>query len=395
MSNKPSLVVILSRFPYPLEKGDKLRAYHQLKDLSLHFSITLICCVEEQPERAALDRVEPLCQSIHLLKLTKVGLFLELLRSVFSQKPFQVQYFYRWKHAQSVRKLLNEIQPDHIYCQLVRVAEYVKHYHYCPKTIDYMDTLSKGMERRIVKEPWYKKWFYRNESKRLARYERSVFDYFEFKTIISKQDRNYLLHPKKDQVHIVPNGVDESFFESLELKKDKDIVFTGNFSYPPNIEAAVFLAEDLLPALHQRGFKMNLLLSGASPTPRVKELANEFVEVSGWVNDIRSSYQRSKIFVAPMFIGTGLQNKLLEAMASGLPCATTPLANNALGGTSRENILLAENSHDFVEICVEFFQNSSSFNSLASNGRRYVELNYTWNKQNKLLIHLLQASRVS
>ena len=395
MSNKPSLVVVLSRFPYPLEKGDKLRAYHQLKDLSLHFSITLICCVEEQPERSALDRVEPLCQSVHLLKLTKAGLFLELLRSVFSQKPFQVQYFYRWKHAQSVRKLLTELQPDHIYCQLVRVAEYVKHYHYCPKTIDYMDALSKGMERRIVTEPWYKKWFYRNESKRLARYERSVFDYFEFKTIISKQDRNYLIHPKKDQVHVIPNGVDASFFEELSLKKDKDIVFTGNFSYPPNIEAAVFLAEELLPALHKRGLMVNLLLSGASPTERVKELANEFVEVSGWIHDIRFSYQRAKLFVAPMFIGTGLQNKLLEAMASGLPCVTTSLANNALGGTGGENILLAENSIDFVEICADFFQNSASFKAVASDGRRYVELNYTWNKQNQLLIHLLQSASVS
>jgi len=395
LSNKPSLVVVLSRFPYPLEKGDKLRAYHQLKDLSLHFSITLICCVEEQPERSALDRVEPLCQSVHLLKLTKAGLFLELLRSVFSQKPFQVQYFYRWKHAQSVRKLLTELQPDHIYCQLVRVAEYVKHYHYCPKTIDYMDALSKGMERRIVTEPWYKKWFYRNESKRLARYERSVFDYFEFKTIISKQDRNYLIHPKKDQVHVIPNGVDASFFEELSLKKDKDIVFTGNFSYPPNIEAAVFLAEELLPALHKRGLMVNLLLSGASPTERVKELANEFVEVSGWIHDIRFSYQRAKLFVAPMFIGTGLQNKLLEAMASGLPCVTTSLANNALGGTGGENILLAENSIDFVEICADFFQNSASFKAVASDGRRYVELNYTWNKQNQLLIHLLQSASVS
>jgi glycosyltransferase involved in cell wall biosynthesis len=258
-----------------------------------------------------------------------------------------------------------------------------------------MDTLSKGMERRIVTEPWYKKWFYRNESKRLARYERSVFDYFEFKTIISKQDRNYLIHPKKDQVHVIPNGVDASFFEELSLKKDKDIVFTGNFSYPPNIEAAVFLAEELLPALHKRGLMVNLLLSGASPTERVKELANEFVEVSGWIHDIRFSYQRAKLFVAPMFIGTGLQNKLLEAMASGLPCVTTSLANNALGGTGGENILLAENSIDFVEICADFFQNSASFKAVASDGRRYVELNYTWNKQNQLLIHLLQSASVS
>ena len=395
MATKPSLLVILSRFPYPLEKGDKLRAYHQLKDLSSEFAITLVCCTEKEPDQAAYDKISPLCESIHLLRLTKGGLLVELMRSVFSNRPFQVQYFYRMTHARKVQKLLEELKPEHIYCQLVRVAEYVKNYHLCPKTIDYMDTLSKGMERRIETEPWYKRWFYKKESRRLAQYERSVFDYFEYKTIISSQDRNLLLHPKKDQVRIIPNGVDSVFFESLNCTKDKDIVFTGNFSYAPNIEAAVFLAEVLLPELHRRGVMVNLLLSGANPVPRVLELANDHVEVSGWVDDIRKSYQRSQLFVAPMFIGTGLQNKLLEAMASGLPCVTTRLANNALGGIGGKNIMLAENSNEFVEICIDFFQKKRNFNQLASDGRRFVEENYSWTKQNQLLIHLLRSAHAS
>jgi len=389
---KPSLFIMLSRFPYPLEKGDKLRAYNQIKSLAATHDITLACCTDRIIPENELQEVQQFCQSIYLLPLTKSGLFLELIRSFFSGKPFQVLYFYRLKHARKIKQLLSDIKPDHIYCQLVRVAEYVKDYHFCPKTIDYMDALSKGMERRIDTEKWFKRWFYRNESKRLSRYERSVFDYFEHKVIISLQDRNFILHPKNTTIKVIPNGVDAAFFEDLNCEKQYDILFTGNFSYAPNIEAAVFLAEKLLPALKQRGLTPSLLLSGANPTQRILNLASNQITVSGWVDDIRVSYQSSRLFIAPLFIGTGLQNKLLEAMASGLPCITTSLANNALKGKNHKNIELAENFNEFVEITTRFLNDKDIFSELALNGRNFVEQNYTWKTQNALLNDLFQSS---
>lgn len=392
MDVKPSLFVILSRFPYPLEKGDKLRAFNQLKGLSSTYSITLACFSDREITDVEMQEVKQFCHEIHLFPLTKSGLFLELLRSFFSRKPFQVQYFYRLKHHHKIKQILQDLKPDHIYCQLVRVAEYVKDYHFCPKTIDYMDALSKGMERRINTEKWFKRWFYRDESKRLASYERSVFDYFEHKVIISSQDRNLILHPKNASISVIPNGVDESFFEDLNCSKTFDIVFTGNFSYAPNIEAAVFLAEKLLPALNQNGYFPTLLLSGANPTQRVSQVANKYITVSGWVDDIRVSYQSAKLFIAPLFIGTGLQNKLLEAMASGLPCVTTSLANNALQGENHKNIELAENFNEFVEKTTKFLKDKDIFNELALNGRIFVEQNYSWKTQNTLLIELFQSS---
>ncbi len=391
MESKENILFIVSRFPYPLEKGDKLRAFYQLKELSRQFNVTLVCTTDIPVSKKHEQIVSEFCSSIHLFQLTKSGLIFQLLKTILGSKPLQVHYFYRKSIQRKINAIIAESNPKHIYCQLIRVSEYIKNQHHIPKTLDYMDALSKGMERRIQTESWYKKWFYRLESKRLKDYERRIFDYFEYKTIISEQDRKLIQHPNNQQIVIVPNGIDHSFFETLSIEKDYDLVFTGNFSYAPNIEAAVYLAEEILPRLHKKGLFCKLLLSGASPAKRILELQSEFITVTGWVDDIRTSYQRSRIFVAPLFIGTGLQNKLLEAMASGLPCITTPLSNNALGGVDGENILLAEDIDSFVEKITQGLVIEGNFSSIALHGKYYIELLYSWEKQTLKLLQLLRS----
>lgn len=391
MESKEHILVIVSRFPYPLEKGDKLRAFYQLKELSRVYRITLICTTDLPVPEKDREIVKQFCSDLHIFQLSKAGLMIQLLKTLFGSLPMQVHYFYRKSIHRKIHAIIAESKPKHIYCQLVRVAEYVKNEHHVPKTLDYMDALSKGMERRIQTESWYKKWFYRMESRRLRHYERRIFDYFEHKTIISEQDRKLIFHPENHQIAVVPNGIDEAFFETLPVEKDYDLVFTGNFSYAPNIEAAICLAEEILPRIHRKGISCKLLLSGANPSKRVQELRSEHVTVSGWVDDIRFSYQRSRIFVAPLFIGTGLQNKLLEAMASGLPCITTSLCNNALGGTNGINILLAEDIDTFVEKITEGLVIESNFSSIAEQGKHYIDGLYSWEKQTQKLLRILHS----
>jgi len=381
--------MLLSRFPYPLEKGDKLRAYHQIKGLSEVYDIVLCCMTEGAVSKESFEEISRYCKEIHLFPLTKAGLLLQAGIASLTRRPFQAAYFFRHSHYREIQRLLKQHRPDHIFCQLIRMAEYVKDYHHCPKTIDYMDALSKGMERRIATEPWYKNWFYKLEFSRLVQYERAVFDYFEHKIIISDQDRQFIHHPKRNEIAVIPNGVDKAFFDYPPLEKQYDILFAGNFSYPPNIEAAIYLVKEILPLLKERGFTPSVLLSGADPHPRVKALASSQVTVTGWVDDIRHSYAQSRIFVAPMFIGTGLQNKLLEAMAMKLPCVTTKLANNALRATDRENILLAEQSHEFVEKIIVLLTEIDMFTDIASHAELFVKARYSWSYQNNQLIALL------
>ncbi len=382
--------MLVSRFPYPLEKGDKLRAFHQLKELSKHFDVTLFALTNTKIPPEHLEIVKNYCSEIVVHQQNLIQKLSGIIRSSINGNPFQVGYFYSSKGQAKIKSLLKVNTYNQIYCQLIRMAEYVKNEHAIPKTLDYMDALSAGIQRRVEKQKFYKRWLFRSEAKRLKRYESLMFDFFENKTIISPQDRQLIMHPSSTKIVCIPNGIDISFFEKISLEKTHDFVFVGNMSYPPNIEAIVYIVEKLLPKFPDR----TLLISGSSPSKLVKKIASENtqIELTGWVDDIRNSYARGRIFLAPMMIGTGMQNKLLEAMAIGVPCITTSLANNPIGTKENTEILVASNPVEFQSAINVLLNDANKYAEIQSNARFFVEQNHHWNKTTNRLIELIEST---
>ena len=335
------LFFLLPRVPYPTEKGDKLRAFHQIKQLSKHHEIILCALNDGFMHDDAIPVLKKYVKTIHIIPISKVTILFNLLKTLFSDKPLQVGYFYNAQSARQVKKLIETYKPDHIFCQLIRVAEYVKNIP-IPKTLDYQDVFSKGVERRLATSSFYMKPFLRIEYNRLLKYEKSCFDAFDHKIIISEPDRDLIPHPDRNKIVVVANGVDTDFFIPLEREKKYDLVFTGNMGYPPNINSAEFLVNEILPRVLLKKPDIRLLIAGANPHLRVMVLKSENVDVSGWVPDMRECYAIARIFIAPMQIGTGLQNKILEAMAMKIPCITSPLAFQALKANDPEDILVAQ-----------------------------------------------------
>ena len=145
------ILVILSRIPYPLEKGDKLRAYHQVKELSKHHEVCLCCLSEKKPLPEAVDKLASIASEVHFFQLNRTRIFLNLFLAALGRKPFQVAYFYQNTIHRKIRDRIQAFSPDHIFCQLVRTTEYAKNVHNIPKTLDYQDAFSKGMDRRAEK----------------------------------------------------------------------------------------------------------------------------------------------------------------------------------------------------------------------------------------------------
>lgn len=385
--NYKKLVVITSRFPFPLEKGDKLRAYYQIKELSNYFEIHLIATSEQFVTAEQRKEIEHFCESVNVHRINPLEKWIGAGINLFRKQPLQIGYFFHSRIHRKISKELRLIKPDHIYCQLIRSAEYVKHYHDCPKTIDYMDALSKGVERRADKAKGFMRILLQHEFKRLMRYENAIFEYFEHHTIISAQDRNYIFHKNRDSIKVIPNGVNEVYIQyKVDENKTIDLLFTGNMSYPPNITASKYLAKEILPRLST---KIGLTLAGANPSKEVEQLKSEHINVTGFVPDLKATYAQSKLFVAPMFLGTGLQNKLLEAMAIGIPCITTTMANNALGATPDESILIADTADDFIRQIERVLTDKNLANQLSIHGKEFIRQNYQWDKVTKELIELI------
>lgn len=384
------LFVIVSRVPYPLDKGDKLRIYHQLKELSKRHEILLCCLDDNKTQQEHIDHLKTFCDKVEVFELSRVKIYFNLFKALFTNKPFQVHYFYQRAVHKQISQLIQSYQPDRIFCQLIRAAEYVKNEHHIVKTIDYMDAFSKGIDRRTPHSGVLKPLF-KDESKRLLKYEHLIYDYFDQHSIISEKERQLIYHQKREQITVVTNGIDTDYFQPKPIEKECDIIFVGNMSYAPNVSAVQYLANEVMPLLDKG---ITLKIAGANPSKEVKALANERIVVSGWIDDIRDAYASAKLFVAPLFIGTGLQNKLLEAMAMELPCITTSLVNNSLGAKENEELEIAETAKGFATKITSLLENSARRGDLGMKARAFVKSTYSWEESTKKLEAILEKNEV-
>jgi glycosyltransferase involved in cell wall biosynthesis len=265
-----------------------------------------------------------------------------------------------------------------VYVQFVRMAAYCKNIS-TKKVLDFQDALSANMLRRAgISNPFLKRLLLR-EAKLLQRYEAAMLDLFDLTTIITDTDRKEIASNQRDKIVVISNGIDKSYFQSSETKQKKyDIMFCGNMSYPPNVDAAKYLITTIMPLVWTAFPDVKVLIAGANPKRGVLRLASDRVEVSGYVEDMRQCYAESSVFVAALRTGSGLQNKLLEAMAVGTPIICSALANRALEAKDKQHLLVANTTKEYADLIITLLNDSLLQQTLSTQAKAFVRDSYNW-----------------
>jgi sugar transferase (PEP-CTERM/EpsH1 system associated) len=377
------ILFALPRFPFPTLKGDKLRAYYQLKELSKNHEIHLVCLSEEAGDYFYLQDVEPYCASIQLVHLSLLRKGWNLIKAVCSDIPFQVYYFQHPSLKNIIEKTIYEREIDVCYVQLIRMCENISFLPNIGYYLDYMDCFSAGMFKRAERAKGLMRYLYLTEAKRLQKYEHQIAKHFHAFSIISEADRDAFKAPLNQLIQIIPNGISHDFLDfEIHPEKDIDLIFTGNMNYYPNIEAARYLCKQIIPGLLENFPELKAYIVGTDPTPEVRHLASPHVVVTGYVPDLRPYLARAKVAIAPMFFGSGLQNKLLEAMAMGIPVLTSPLANSSLNAPEDQAICIAQSPKAFVEKAKRLMSDEHFAHHIGTNGKAYVTQQFDWSKRN-------------
>ncbi len=215
------ILVLTSRFPFPLEKGDKLRIYNQMQALSrAGHEIVLIALTEELIKDNELKELKPFCTTVYALRLTKLAIFSNVLRNILRgpKLPFQVAYFFNSEIKKQINDIVIKEKPDHIYCHLVRMSEYIKDVNNVPKTLDFMDAFGAGTQRRAAISSVFTRFLWYFEAKLMLNYEKHIAPYFNNLTIISEQDRERL-PIAESLITVVGNGVDIDYFSLINYEK--------------------------------------------------------------------------------------------------------------------------------------------------------------------------------
>jgi glycosyltransferase involved in cell wall biosynthesis len=389
------VLVALSRFPWPLEKGDKLRAWHQLQGLATRHEVHLICLNDAPVSAQDLEQLH-FCASVEVIVQRKWQIAWNLLRGAFNRIPFQVNYFRSKAMQRCIAATMQRHEIEVVFVQLIRLGENLPFDNDRRWVLDYMDAFSIGMTHRIAETNVLMRPLVKAEAARLRAYETRIAAQFDAHVIISDRDAQGLAPMLREIVHVIPNGVSESFFAELPKPdhQDFDLIFFGNMGYHPNVQSAKFLVEEVLPILHKRGIRPRLCLAGARPAPAIKAWESNEITVTGFVADIRDYVLRSKISVAPLVGGQGLQNKLLESMAMTMPTITTPVGSNGLTVAKEDQsqasesgpcVLVCDGAEAFADGIVSLLQDPAMAAHLAKDGRKFVEAHFRWSAMNAKL----------
>jgi len=374
------ILYLTSRLPYPPYKGDKLRAYHQIKYLSRRHSVTLCSFIESKDELSYIEELEKYCESVETILLKPYFSYLNAFFYAFSWIPLQVGYYHSKKMKKKIDELLEREQFDIIHTQLVRMTPYTKDHGKSPKVLDMVDTLSLNMKRRLEREKLHMKPLLRLEYRKLQKYEADICRAFDKVIVCSESNKQFLSY--NGNVTVCPNGVDTDFFYFTESTEgsSSDLCFLGNMGYFPNVDAVLFFVKKIFPLVKKKISDVKFYIVGINPPGCIRNLARKYQDiiVTGFVEDVRSYLKRAAVAVYPIRSGSGIQNKVLEAMASGTPVVATPYALEGIQVNPEEHAIMADKPAEFASRVVGLLTDAGLRRHLATNARRLVEDVYDW-----------------
>lgn len=364
--------------------------YHQIQDLAKEYKIIYISLTDEEVPADHKKILEGFCEKLYIFKLSKFAIGLNIIKGLLKGWPVQVSYFFNRSIEKKINRIIESTHPDHIYVQLIRTTEYVKNVP-LPKTLDYMDCFSTNSAKRAETSTGLIKLFWKWESAKVKAYEAAIFPFFDHHTIISKVDASQL-PAKCSPVAVIPNGIDTGFLNvSLTQERDIDLLFVGNLSYYSNVDAVHFIIKKIAPYLSK---SLKIVIAGANPSPSLKLLVkgNPYVELMPDVVDITSIYKRSKVFIAPITKGTGMQNKILEALASGCEVICSKEVSDGLG-LKLNTVHIAHNAAAYVSEIGNLLSHFIGHAAQRENSRNFIAKEFNWADKNKLLIDIINKHK--
>jgi glycosyltransferase involved in cell wall biosynthesis len=253
-----------------------------------------------------------------------------------------------------------------------------------PAVLAALDAWHLNVSASINVAPVLRRPLLRLEQRTVRRFGETAYRPFRRVVVVSEQDAEALRELDRTlTVEVVPNGVDGDYFapDAAVAREDGLVVFTGAMGWAPNAEAAAFLAERVLPRLRAREPKARVAIVGRHPGPDVRALGRlDGVEVTGEVPDVRPWLHRASAFACPMVSGTGIKNKLLEALACGTPSVATPLSCQGIRVVADEQLLVAGSADDFATQLHRLLVDRGLRERLGAAARRAVVEAHVWDR---------------
>ena len=365
--------------PNNLLRGYQVRAYHQLRLLSVRHRVTLVCFAPRSAAREEHRIVSGFCEDVLVVPLRTTQTIAGLARGIFSGRPLQAAWYETAEMRRTIGRLLGERRHDLVHVQLARMAGLLDEATSIPRVIDFVDALSLNLRRRAEYDRGVLSLAARLEAQRLLRLERDICQSWNHAMVVSPVDREAI--GSFPNLTVNPSGVDlQEFRYSSEGRDRYSVIFTGNLGYFSNVDAICWFAREVFPIIRRSEPKAKLVIVGARPSRKVRALCERDpqIKIEGTVSRLPPHLERSGVSIAPMRAGSGQLFKVLEAMACGSPLVATRVAMAGMEAESGRHFLLADTREAFAQEVLRLMRGPGLASHIATEARRLVERNYSW-----------------
>jgi glycosyltransferase involved in cell wall biosynthesis len=378
------ILIVTPRIPYPPYRGDKMRVFNIMLNLSFDNQVYLLTLIRDKNELQYVKYIENLGIKVEYVHFPALCSIMNLLKNILSKKPFQVAWFYSKKFGQKLKEITQAHDFDVIYFYTIRTAVYKSNIanKRALQVVDLVDAISfylYGFSLNL-KNP-ITKFLVKLEAKRVRSYE-NIASEFDIALVTTERDKlileNYSI---KANFKVLPMGVNESFLnKKIEISKFDNyrILFTGNIPYWPNYYSILYFIKEIFPLILREVPSAKFYIVGQKPPKKLRKIQSNNIVITGFVEDLASEYLKSAVLVAPIKFGAGISNKVIEALTLGVPVVCTSLISDGLPAELRKYIFVADDPGKFAELVINIIKNPSIRFTFAAEVREKAVKFFNW-----------------
>jgi len=377
------------RLPAPPTKGEKIRAYNLLRYLSRDHQVDLLTLADEPGELRHLPELEPFCRRIHVVRRGRGRRALGIVRALARHEAISLATFFSPELAVIASEWQRERNYRVLFAFSAAMAQYIKPHPGRLHIMDFVDVDSAKWEQYAKESAWPRVWLFRREGRLVSSAEAVYARTFDVSTFVSEPEANLFRSRVDDarEVRVVPNGVADRFRDGCwkpparGRQSGPNLVFMGAMDYRPNVDAVRWFCEEILDRIGWQIPGVTFTILGGKPSRSVRQLARRRnVKVTGFVPDVVHELTQADLFIAPLRIARGVQNKVLEALAFGIPVVCTPQALEGIEAEPGIHLLVASEASGFAEAVIELLQNPAQAQAMGSVAKAWICDRYRWER---------------
>ncbi|HED64564.1 MAG TPA: TIGR03087 family PEP-CTERM/XrtA system glycosyltransferase [Planctomycetes bacterium] len=370
-----NILFLSQRVPFPPNRGDKITTWRLIERMARDHRVRVVAFEHDEGDR---DAARELARRGFEIATFRPKSKLASLPGLLGRRPMTLNVFGSAALQAQVDRWIADTDLAYAYSSSMG-AFFLR--HDVPRVMHFAELDSDKWRQYAERTRFPMRWVYAREARTLRAFEVEL---------AHAVDENIFCTPLEEEIFqreipgapssVLRNGVDlDAYRPAPEEAEPAHLVFVGVMNYYPNVDGCRWFCEEIFPRVRERAPQARFSIVGAHPTPEVQELGRmDGVEVTGFVDDPSDWLRRASISVAPLRIARGIQNKVLEALAMGLPVVGTTSATQGVEGRPGRDFLLADSAEEQAEAILGLIERPDEARALGDRGRAFVEERYDW-----------------